>query len=465
MPEISLSELAQACGGDLVRGNPEQRVGTFVIDTRRLERGGAFFALQGERTDGHRFLGDASSRGAAVAVVQRLPEEGQPAPEGLIRVEDVLAALASCGAGVRRSLQGKKWIAMTGSNGKTTTKELLATALAAGARVHRTPGNFNNHLGVPLTLLACPDDAEVAVLELAMSGHGEIARLARMVDPDIGVLTNVRAAHLQAFDSLDDIAAAKGELFAVMRPDATAVINLDDSHVRVQAARHVGPRVTFGQNPAADLRVTEIQNRFYPGTVMVFAHANRSYRVKLRIGGAHSAFNALAAAATVVAAGGDLERSLERMEQVDAAPGRGRVHRLPGGMLLVDDTYNSSPAALASVLDTLRISQPSGRKVLVMGDMLELGRMEGALHREAGKRAAAAGVKLLFAVGQLSRAAAETARRAGVPEVHHHADSKKAAESIAEFLKEGDLIVVKGSRGMRMERVVHALTAGREDVH
>lgn len=459
MPEISIADLVEATGGTLLQGDPATRVDSFGIDTRTLGRGSVFFALAGERTDGHRFLEDAASRNVAVAVVERAPEEGKRAPGAVIQVEDAVVALGLAGRWVRKSLSGRKWIAVTGSNGKTTTKELLASGLATQHRVHRTPGNFNNHLGVPLSLLACPADAEIIVLELGMSAQGEIAGLSEMADPDIGVLTNVRAAHLEAFDSLDDIAAAKGEMFAVMRDEATAVVNLDDAHVRVQAARHIGPRVTFGQAGGADLRMEELHSQFYPGTQIAFSYGERSYRVQLKLGGIHSAFNALAAAAGVVAAGSELMPALERMEQIEAGPGRGAVHRLRNGMMLVDDSYNSSPSAMASVLETLRVSEPRGRRVLVMGDMLELGRMEGALHREAGKRAATAGVQLLFSVGTLSRAAAETARRAGVSEVHHHADSAKAAESIAEFLKEGDLIVVKGSRGMRMERVVQALIA------
>jgi UDP-N-acetylmuramoyl-tripeptide--D-alanyl-D-alanine ligase len=459
VPEISLARLVQVTGGKLLRGEPETKVRSFVIDTRRLERGGVFFALHGERTDGHLFLGDAAQRGAAAAVVQRDVEGDGPLPDALIRVDDVEAALGRCGHDVRRSLGAKTWIAVTGSNGKTTTKDLIAEGLGAGRRVHRTPGNLNNHLGVPLSLLSCPEGVEAVVLELGMSGYGEIARLTEMTDPDVGLVTNVRAAHLEAFESLDDIAAAKGEMFAVMRQDATSVVNLDDPLVRVQAARHAGPRTTFGQHHDADLKLEELHSRFFPGTTMSLRYQGRSHRVQLKIGGAHSAFNALAAAAVVVAAGGELEPALERIERFEAGSGRGRVHFLSRGMVLVDDSYNSSPAALASVLETLRVSEPTGRRVLVMGDMLELGRMEGALHREAGKRAASAGVKLLFAVGALSRAAAESARRAGVPEVHHHADSAKAAESVAEYLEDGDLIVVKGSRGMTMERVVQALLA------
>ena len=459
MPALSVAELVEASGGTLLRGDRERRARSYGIDTRTLEPGGAFFALKGSRSDGHEFLGQAGEKRAAVAVVAREPEG--PAPEALILVDDVAAALGRCAAWVRGRLDKVRWIAVTGSNGKTTTKEPIAAGLAATRSVHRTPGNQNNQLGAPLSILGCPADAEFAVIELGMSRAGEIAFLTRIADPDLGLVTNVRAAHLEFFGSLDEIAAAKGEMFAVLRDDATAVVNLDDVHVRVQAARHVGPRITYGQHHASDLRVEELRNCFLPGVSMSYRYKNRSRQLQLRMGGAHSAFNALAALAVVAALDEDVDNAAEQMERIEAGAGRGKVHRLERGMLLVDDSYNCSPAALASILETLRLSHADGRKVLVMGDMLELGRVEGALHREAGKRAAAAGVELLVAVGPLSRSTVETARRAGVPEVHHHADSQKAADSIAEFLKDGDLIVVKGSRAMRMERIVSALTSNR----
>jgi UDP-N-acetylmuramoyl-tripeptide--D-alanyl-D-alanine ligase len=460
VPELSLADLARACGGTLLRGDPESTVDNFVINTRMLRPGGVFFALKGTRTDGHKFLGDAAKRDALAAVIEREPQPDEPAPAGLIRVDDATEALARSGSFVRKRLGGGKWIAVTGSNGKTTTKELIAAALSAAHRVHRTSGNLNNHLGVPLTLLACPDDAEAIVLELAMSAAGEIAMLAEMTDPDIGLITNVRAVHLKYFRSLDDIAAAKGELFAVMRNDSTAVVNLDDPHVRVQAARHTGPRVTFGRHQEADLRIEELVNRFIPGSALTIRYQGQPYRVELGLGGGHAAFDALAALAVVVACGDELEPAIERMAHVEPGPGRGKVHRLARDIVLIDDSYNSSPAALASVLETLRLSEPRGRKVLVMGDMLELGPVEGALHREAGKRAASTGVNLLVAVGPLSRQSAESARRGGVQEVHLYSDAKKAAASIGEYLRDGDMIVVKGSRGMRLERVVEALIEG-----
>jgi UDP-N-acetylmuramoyl-tripeptide--D-alanyl-D-alanine ligase len=459
VPALKVAQLLEGTGGSLLRGDLAATVDSFVIDTRRLAPGGVFFALEGKRTDGHKFLGEAARLGAAAAVVEQEPAEGADAPPAVIRVENTQKALGRCGTWVRRSARDTRWIAVTGSNGKTTTKELAADGLSASYRVHRTPGNFNNHLGVPLTLLAMPDDAEVAVIEMATSGPGEIAELARMTDPDVGLVTNIRTVHMDLFQSIDDVAAAKGELFALMRDDCVAVINLDDINVRVQAARHVGPQVTFGQHPSADLRLEQIENRFIPGATLSFRHKEESVRVQLRIGGAHAAHNALAALATVVAAGGDVHAAAERMERLEPGTGRGKLHRLARGMVLVDDSYNSSPPALASVLETLRLSDPRGRRVLVVGDMLELGPMKAALHREVGRRAGAAGVQMLITVGTQSKETAEAARRAGVGEVHHYGDSVACAESIADLLGDGDLIVVKGSRATHMGRVVRALTS------
>jgi UDP-N-acetylmuramoyl-tripeptide--D-alanyl-D-alanine ligase len=458
LPTASVAQLVKDTGGSLLRGDPDAVVRSYEIDTRRIEPGGAFFALKGERTDGHEFLEQAQRAGATAAIVERDPGEQATAPASLILVDNTVAALGRCGTQVRRRNDDEtRWIALTGSNGKTTTKEMIAAALSAEKRVYRTPGNFNNDLGVPLTLLAMPEATEVAVIELAMKRSGEIARLVEMTRPDIGLVTNIRAVHMTHFESLDDLAAAKGEMYAVLRDEAIAVVNLDDVHTRVQAARHIGPRVTFGQHPEADLRLVNIENRLEPGVRMTFRHGGQAIRVQLRMAGTHAAVNSLAALAVVVAAGGEISAAAERIEQLEAGPGRGRIHRLDRGIVVIDESYNCSPPALASVLETLSLSKPSGRRALALGDMLELGTMATALHREAGRRAAAANVALLIAVGKESKETAASARRSGVPEVYHFADSKSAAQEIAEFIRDGDLLVVKGSRGMRMERIVDAL--------
>jgi UDP-N-acetylmuramoyl-tripeptide--D-alanyl-D-alanine ligase len=457
MPALSVGDLVQATGGRLAIGDPAAMVTSYSIDTRRIERGGAFFALVGTRTDGHAFVSDAARAGAALAVVSRLPEGTGPFPPAVIHVDDGAAALARCGALARQRLTAKV-VALTGSAGKTTTKEFIAAGLSASFRTHRTTGNLNNELGVPLTLLACAEDAEMAVIEMGMNGPGQIAFLARLADPHVGLVTNVRPVHLEFFSSLDEIAAAKGELFAVLRADATAVVNLDDPRVRIQAARHGGARVTFGRSESADLRAEMIADRFVPGAGLTFSYQGRSHAVPLKVGGAHAALDALAAAAAVVALGAPLEPALAAMSAMEPASGRGRITQLPGGIAIVDDTYNSNPEALASVLGTLAASQPAGRRVLVMGDMLELGPQAASFHRAAGERAAASGVALLVAVGPLSRGAAETARKGGV-EVHTADDAPGAARIVPGLVRDGDLVVIKGSRGVRLELVVETLLA------
>jgi UDP-N-acetylmuramoyl-tripeptide--D-alanyl-D-alanine ligase len=455
VPALEVGDLLVATGGSLLAGDPGVRVDSYAIDTRRLLRGGAFFALPGARTDGHAFLADAARNGAAVAIVSRPPEGSGPLPPAILRVDDVAAALARCGAFARQRLRAKV-VALTGSAGKTTTKEYVAAGLGATLRVHRSVGNLNNELGVPLSLLACPDDAEAAVFEMGMNGPGQIAFLARLVDPDVGLVTNVRPVHLEYFESIDGIAAAKGELFAVLRDDAVSVVNLDDERVRVQAARHAGPRVTFGRAERADVRLLSLTDRFVPGASLSLRHDGRVHDVPLRIGGAHAAWDALAAAATIVAYGAALEPALAAISAMEPPAGRGRISHLPGDLTVVDDTYNSNPEALASVLGTLAASAPPGRRVLVMGDMLELGLESASFHQKAGELAASSGVALLAAVGPLSRHAADAARRSGI-EVRTFDDASAAVAGVPGLVRPGDLVVVKGSRGVRLEQVVEAL--------
>ena len=459
MPALSVGDLLKATGGTLLSGDPSLPVRSYSIDTRRLSAGAAFFALPGSRVDGHAFVGEAARAGALLAIVAQAPTGGGPFPAAMIQVDDVAASLARCGAYARQKIRGKV-VALTGSAGKTTTKELVAAGLGASFKVHRTTGNLNNELGVPLSLLSCPEDAEAAVFEMGMNGPGQIAFLARLVNPDVGLVTNVLPAHLEFFDSVDGIAAAKGELFAVLRDDAVSVVNLVDELVRVQAARHAGPRVTFGLQDQADLRLLSITDQFVPGAGLTFRHAGRAYSVTLKMGGAHAARDAFAAAAIIVACGAPLAPALERMEGVEPAAGRGRLTRLPGDVVVVDDTYNSNPEALASVLRTLGASTPPGRRIVVMGDMLELGPAGASFHEQAGELAARSGVDLLVGVGTLSRHAVDAARRAGI-EAQATSDTAQACQVVPGLVRPGDLVVVKGSRGVRLEAVVDALTARR----
>ncbi len=460
MASLELRDLAAATGAVVLRGAPEGRVTGYGVDSRTLTGGSVFFALPGARTDGHRFLENAARAGATAAFVTRDLENGETAPPCVLRVPDAAAALGRCGALARRKL-GLRVVAVAGSVGKTTTKELVAAGISADRAVHRTPGNWNNELGVPLTLLGCPDDTAVAVLELGTRGHGQVAYLAELAAPDVGLVTNVRPEHLEFFGDLDGVAAAEGELYACLGNDAIAVVNLDDEHARVQAARHAGRRVTFGRHASADFLLESVEDRFTPGAAFVYRHGGRSSRVQLRIGGSHAAMNALAALAAAAAVGTDPQAAASRMEEVEPAENRGRILRLAGGVVVVNDTYNSSPAALASVLETLKSSPAAGRKIVVIGDMLELGPESPSYHRRAGLQAADAGARLVVGVGPLSRAAVEAARKAGVPETYHLDDAAAAAEALPSWVGAGDLVLVKGSRGIRLEQVVAALAAAR----
>jgi UDP-N-acetylmuramoyl-tripeptide--D-alanyl-D-alanine ligase len=457
VPMLELSAIVEACGGELARGAADGTVSSYSIDTRRLKAGGLFFALQGERTDGHDFLTAAARVPAAAAIVNHVPETREALPERLIVVPDVIHAMADLAKLARRSLHDATWIALTGSSGKTTTKELIAAACSVSTRVHRTPGNLNNHLGVPLTLLATPEDSQSVVVEMGMSASLEIAYLTDIVDPDIALITNIQPAHLAFFASIDAIAAAKGELFALLRNDAIAVVNLDDPLVRVQACRHNGPQVTFGFHENADIRMLEIEDRFQPGVAFRFAASGRERRVELALGGAHAARNALAALAVAAAAGTDLDDAVEAMHKVHAASGRGRVHELDREITLIDDSYNCSPAALDSVLTTFSASRPSGRRVLVLGDMLELGSQERELHATAGRHAAEAGVQSMITVGTRAAWAAGSAEEAGVHISARFRNAKLAAKEIGNHLNTGDLVLIKGSRGAGLDRIVDRL--------
>ena len=465
MPTLSIDQILQATGGTLLRGDKETPISSFEIDTRRLEEGGLFFALQGEKTDGHKFLAQALEKNAAAAVVTGEVSDVQNAPVALIRVEDARHALAACAAEARKSLVKPKFIAVTGSAGKTTTKDLIATGLAVQCQVHKTAGNFNNHLGVPLTLLACPEDADFAVMELAMSAPGEIADLTRLVQPHFGLVTNINPAHMSAFETLDDIAAAKGELFALLSRDSTSVANLDDMHVRIQSMRHAGNRVTYGRAAGADVHLEHLEDRFLPGAGLGVRIGDLRQDLTLQLSCGHSALNALAALAMIHATGMAVGPAGEAIARFQAGPGRGRQIELDTGAVLFDDSYNSNPAAVSSVLDTLRQTRTEGRKILVLGDMLELGSQEEMFHREAGRKAAGAGVDMLITVGNLSCTTLEAARRAGVPETHQAADAMKAAEYLAGRIGQGDIVVVKGSRGVGLERLVRELTEQKQEVN
>ena len=447
MPELSLAQMVEATGGSLLRGDPETRVGSYEIDTRRLEQGGAFFALKGSRSDGHDYIDRAANRGAAVAVVEREPDPESETPAALLQVDDALAALQRCGEWVRRRLNSTRWIAVTGSNGKTTTKELIAEGLAASHRVYRTPGNINNQLGLPLSLFALEPKHQYAVLELGASKAGDIAYLASIAEPDIGLITNIGPAHLGGFGSEAGVAQAKGELYAALPPEGCAVINADEPWTDDWLGTNRAGRVlTFGHHSDADVRVGGSDQRPRLET------AHGGFDLRLALPGIHNRFNAAAATAVALALDIDLEKVRQGLEAVQPVPGRLNLIETAAGWTVIDDTYNANPASLYSALQVL--SGMQGTPWLVLGDMKELGTDSPKMHREVGEAARAMGVRHLFATGEMSVYAVDAFGEGA----EHFASRDELAVAVRSRLRPGINCLVKGSRSMGMEAVVAAIT-------
>ena len=445
-------EIAQAIGGTVHRGEGSLRALAVSIDSRTTATGDAFFAIVGPRHDGHRFVAQAAGRGAPIAVISKDVEAaGEIA---LVRCADTTEALGALAADERRR-RDYPVVAVTGSSGKTTTRTLITAALSARFRVGSTSGNLNNQWGLPLSLLNLTDQSELAVVELGMNHTGEIAELTRIATPNVGVITNVGRAHLGHFRDLAEIARAKVELLEEMDEQATGVVPAADKTL-MDLARATGKRlVTFGVETAADIEATQVFSEW--GTGCRFSVSG--IEVRLRLWGRHAAGNAVAALAAAHALGLSIEEAAPRLEEVEPLPGRGKSFDLGGGGLLVDESYNSNPTAALAVLAELESSTLAGRKVAVLGDMLELGVHAQACHEEIGAAAARA-ADLLVAVGEYSGAMGAAARRAGLGRVICHRESEEAAEALGSWIRDGDLVLVKGSHGVRLERVVEALLAG-----
>lgn len=463
MARLSLQEIVSAVRGEVVLGpgapaeGARHEVGSYSIDSRTARAGDLFFAIVGPRHDGHDFVAEAFRKGAAAAVVAQPPGRfpGSPA---LVRVRDTSRALQDLGAHVRRR-RPLKVIGITGSAGKTTAKELAAAVAAQRHRVLKSEGNLNNTWGLPLQLLRLGPEHEAAVLEMGMSTHGEIARLTEIADPDVGVILNVLRVHLEHFRGLDDIARAKGELFRGLRRDAVAVYNADDRPTARLGKDFAGRSIAYGLvAKGAAVRGEDVVLEEPVGSRFVLRRGGERVPVRLALPGRHNIYNALAAAAAGFALGLEPEEIRRGLESVRPVAMRGLLHALPDGVRLFDDSYNSNPAAMERAIEMLR-GAPAGRRILVSGDMLELGPYGRRAHARLGEQAAAAGFDLFVAVGRLSAAAAETASAKGLRGTRHFPDAEAAAPFVAAQARRGDLVLVKGSRGMKMEKVVQAVLA------
>jgi UDP-N-acetylmuramoyl-tripeptide--D-alanyl-D-alanine ligase len=449
-------QVVQATGATRRGNKPAAEFPAVCTDTRALVPGCLFVALQGERFDAHDFLAQAASGGAAGAVVKTgraLPQ----LPEGFVLYEvgDTLAALGALGHAHRERFRIPVG-AVGGSNGKTTTKEMVGAILATRGSALKTEGNLNNEVGVPLTLFRLEPSHVAAVIETGMNQPGEITRLTRVVRPDAGIITVVQPEHLEGLGSIEGVAEAEGEMFRELPPEAVAVVNVDDPLIPAQAARSRAKKLSFGRSEKADVRLAAVTPRGREGLHITVRHAGRDWPVKLSFIGEHNALNATGAFALALALGYSPEECVRGLEA--ARPYARRLNVVDGqhGTTVIDDCYNANPASMAAALDTLRsLVQPGGRAVAVLGDMLELGPGELEEHTQLGTLAAGKAQLVAF-FGPRSRKGYEAAGLGD--KAAHFTEVEPLLAWLMPQLKAGDVVLVKASRGMRLERVVAGLT-------
>lgn len=461
---FTLAEAALSCGAKLETPASASGAGALVaqgysIDSRTVQPGELFFAVRGERLDGHDFIAGALERGAIAAVVSlarvaSLPDAVLAMP--LLIVEDPLQALQALAAHTRRHWGGRV-VAVTGSAGKTSTKDAIAAALAAKFNVLKSLGNLNNGFGLPLQLLRLEPEHEYAVIEMGMNHAGEIAQLARIAAPDWGVITNVGMAHVENFpDGQGGIARAKYELVEALPPTGVAFLNCDDRYVAQFGRDFAGRAVYFGAGPCADPQITAVRE----GDCLQLEILSEGQAIKLNLAlvGRHNATNAAAALAVAREAGVPLKAAAAALEELTAGDKRGEVLTLQGATV-INDSYNSNPEALKSMILALA-ARPALRRILVAGEMLELGDHAPDLHAECGKAAAAAGIDIIIGVRGNAAYLVQAATGAGVTGVEalFLPDAESAGAWLKENLKLGDVVLIKGSRGVRLERAIAVLS-------
>ncbi len=429
----------------------------YSIDSRSIQPGQLFFAVKGERLDGHNFVEQALTNGALAAVIRRDEAGRYSDPSKLLLVDDTLLALQSLATSVRK-LWGKPLIGLTGSAGKTTTKEAVAHVLASRFRVLKSEGNFNNHFGLPLTLLRLENDDEMAVIEMGMSHAGEISALAKIALPDVGIVTNVAPVHLENFDSIEGIAAAKRELIEALPSHGTAILNLDDEFVRQFGRGFAGKVLTYGLDPRAQVRAENLQSLGADGSQFDVIVDGTRHPVRLPLVGSHNVYNALASIAAAMDRGISLADAAASLASLKPANRRGEVLHF-GNITLIDDCYNSNPKALNAMVDALA-AMKAARRIVVAGEMLELGPASEGMHRECGHHMAENSVDILIGVRGTAKAMVEAARQSGIRAEFVNTPEEAGAWLIREA-RDGDVILLKASRGVKLEKAIDVWKAAQ----
>lgn len=451
LPLSRIAEFVSAAGGF----DADAVACGYSIDSRTIQTGELFFAVKGEHLDGHDYVEQALGRGAVAAVVHKDQFARYASKSHLLAVDDTLVALQTLGAAVRR-LWGKTVAGITGSTGKTTTKEAIAHVLSARLRVLKSEGNFNNHFGLPLMLLKLEPQHDIAVIEMGMSHAGEITVLAKIAQPEIGVVTNVAPVHLEFFNSVADIARAKYELVESLPSGGTAVLNADDEYVSQFGRDFRGKVVLYGTKPTADVRAENIQQHGAEGSTFDLVVDSCREPATLPLVGLHNVYNALAAVAVGLERGLAPSEAAERIASLAPAEKRGQVVQI-GNITAINDCYNSNPKALDAMVDTLA-AMPAKRRIVVAGEMLELGPSGAGLHRRSGEHMARKKIDVLLGVRGLANEMVEAARGAGM-EAEFVTTSEEAGRWLAKETQPGDIVLLKASRGVKLEKALEAWKA------
>jgi UDP-N-acetylmuramoyl-tripeptide--D-alanyl-D-alanine ligase len=459
---LSAADVASETKGILAVGPKDAAFNNVSIDTRSLQNGDIFFAIRGVNQDGHKFIPNALAKGALGAVAANDYQFPGEFPEGrvLIKVDDTHRALRDLAAWNRRQWPGIL-VAITGSMGKTTTREFAAQVISSQFSVYQTPGNYNNLFGLPLALFGLAPNHDIGLFEMGMSAPGEIAEMCRIAAPEIGVITNVAPVHLAFFNSIEGIAAAKGELAQALPVEGILIYNIDDPLVCDIASRFAGRKISYGFSDQANVRASQLKLVDLNETRFKLSCAGTACEAVIPLPGSHFVMNALPAVALGLSCNIPLERIIASLGSLKQAHMRGQILRFKEGFVVIDDSYNSNPRALMEMIGTLTKLPSFTRRILVAGEMLELGSASDSLHAECGAFAAKSGLDMAVGIQGAAIQIIRAAVQAGLPEsqAHFFPDSTEAANFISAQIRKGDLVLVKGSRGVHAEKVIQSLRA------